>query len=230
MKRLRERVTRNVITKEERQRLYIPYMVTGEYGDKRKRPHWHAILFNYYPSDAKYKYTTDHGERVFDSDEVQSIWGKGIAEFGSVTMESAGYVARYAAKKLVHGKDQEHNYHPIHRTSCKRAIGRTWIEKNWRHTFENGYILTKEGIKLSIPRYYTDWFKENKPLEYTKYECFLKQDIIKKAELKARKEEIEYFSNVFSRGPFKEHPLSPSKLKETVLKSKFKQLQERLKL
>ena len=32
-----------------RDKEYKNYMVTGEYGDKTKRKHWHAILFNYRP-------------------------------------------------------------------------------------------------------------------------------------------------------------------------------------
>ena len=130
MMRLREKVTRGITDKSLRDSLYIPYMVTGEYGEKNKRPHWHAILFNYSPSDAVYKYSTHSGERVFDSAELSSLWGKGNLEFGSVTIESAGYVARYAAKKLVHGRDGEHDFDPIHKTSAivtGKQIGRAHV-------------------------------------------------------------------------------------------------------
>lgn len=142
--------------KEIRNQTYIPFMVTGEYGDINKRPHWHAIIFNYAPLDSEHKYTTERGEKVFNSNELQKIWGKGNIEYGTVTMDSASYVARYAAKKLTHGKDQDHDYHPFHRTSCKRAIGRTWIEKYWKHTFENGFIVLPNGQKSKIPRYCID--------------------------------------------------------------------------
>ena len=66
----------------------ISYMVTGEYGERRKRPHWHAIIFGYSPSDATYKYTSETGEKVYESDEIHSIWKKGACEFGSVTLRS----------------------------------------------------------------------------------------------------------------------------------------------
>ena len=52
--------------------------------------------------DATYKYTTEQGEKVYDSQETQQLWKKGQIEFGSVALDSAGYVARYAAKRLVH--------------------------------------------------------------------------------------------------------------------------------
>ena len=62
-KSLREKVTRGITDPELKKQLYIPFMVTGEYGEKNKRPHWHVILFNYRPKDATYKYTTDQGEK-----------------------------------------------------------------------------------------------------------------------------------------------------------------------
>ena len=37
--------------------------------------------------------------KVYDSQEIQQLWKKGQIEFGSVTLDSAGYVARYAESK-----------------------------------------------------------------------------------------------------------------------------------
>ena len=231
MKSLREKVTRGITDPELKKQLYIPFMVTGEYGEKNKRPHWHVILFNYRPKDATYKYTTEQGEKVYDSQEIQQLWKKGQIEFGSVTLDSAGYVARYAAKKLVHGKDDEHDYHPIHRTSCKRAIGRSWIEKYYQHTFDHGFVVLPNGQKSKIPRYYVDWLKKNHPEEWEKYVTTIRLDLQNKGQLKSKKDELDYFATLLSyRGDGAPRPLTRSKVEETILKSKFKQLQERLKL
>lgn len=230
VKRLREKVTRGIQTKEVRDALYIPYMVTGEYGELTKRPHWHALLFNYFPSDYKYKYTTDLGHKVYESETLEKLWQKGNIEFGEVTMESAGYVARYAAKKLVHGNDQDHDYHPIHKVSSRRAIGRSWIESYWKHTFDNGFVVDPTGNKLKIPRYYVDWLKKNKEDEYIKYIFGVREDLMKKAEKKARKEEQDWLTDLYNRRHGSPYPQTRAKVKETVLKSKFKKLQENLKL
>jgi len=40
----------------------IGMFVTGEYGEKTKRPHWHALLFNYRPDDLIYKYSNERGD------------------------------------------------------------------------------------------------------------------------------------------------------------------------
>lgn len=205
-------------------------MVTGEYGEKTKRPHWHALLFNYRPKDSIYKYSTDAGEKVYESEELAKIWKKGNLEYGSVTIDSAGYVARYASKKLVHGKDQEHDYHPIHKTSARRGIGRSWIEKYFRHTFENGFVVLPNGQTSKIPRYYVDWCKKNEPKMYYYYISEVLPNIKKKAELKARKEEMEFLSNVINYKGDGAYPQQRSTVKQTILKSKFKKLQEHLKL
>lgn len=208
----------------------LSYMVTGEYGEKNKRPHWHAIIFNYSPTDATIGYTSDRGDTVYFSEALNNIWGNGKTEFGSVTIESAGYVARYAAKKLVHGEDDTHEYHPIHRTSKGRPIGISWLQKYWEHTFKTGYIVLPNGQKTGIPRYYVDWLKKHHEEQYLCYISTIRADIQKGAEKKARKEELEYISSCLSYRRPGIRPITLSKIKDTILKSKFKQLQERLKL
>lgn len=208
----------------------ITFMVTGEYGEKNKRPHWHALVFNYAPKDAEKKYVTDHGEQVYSSKFLEKLWGKGTIEYGSLTIESAGYVARYAAKKLVHGKDEDHNYHPIHKTSSKRAIGRSWIEKHYKHAFAHGFIVLPNGSRAKIPRYYLDWLKKYKPIDWENYISGKKTEIQALAEKMARRDELDYIASIFSYKPGRANPLTRSQVKETILKSKFKLLQERLKL
>lgn len=229
MKKLREHVTRNITDPDLKKEFAISYMVTGEYGDKKKRPHWHAIIFNYSPDDKKPKYTSHSGEQVFTSQFLTELWSKGQIDFGSVTLESAGYVARYAAKKLAHGKDQDHDYHPIHKTSSKHAVGKKWIEKYWKQTFDNGFIILK-GKKASIPRYYLDWLKKNNMPEYLRFLTGPRKETIKLIEEMNRRDEMEFLLNTLNHTSGAGYPLRKSGVKHTILKQKFKKLQERLKL
>lgn len=208
----------------------IPYMVTGEYGDQNKRPHWHALLFNYRPCDAIKHYTTDRGDTVWHSKYLQDLWGRGNIEFGSVTLDSASYVARYSAKKLTHGNDQDHDYHPIHKTSSKHGIGRSWIEKHYKHAFSNGFVTLPDGQVTNIPRYYVDWAKNHRPDVWRHYVTEVRPQIIKLAESKQRKEDMEYISDCLNYKGGANYPMSRPLVKETILKRKFKQLQEHLKL
>lgn len=230
MKSLRELRTRNITDPELRKKFAISYMVTGEYGEQNKRPHWHALIFNYRPKDAKYKYTTDLGHKVYTSEEIETLWGKGNTEFGDITLESASYTARYAAKKLVHGNDGTHDYEPVHKTSSKHAIGKLWIEKYWERTFQNGNIILPNGQESRIPRYYVDWLKKHHPKEWTDYVTQLRLELQKEAQKKNRKEELEYLSALLNQTPGQPRPITKAKVRITILNQKFKNLQEKLKL
>lgn len=209
----------------------LPVMVTGEYGELNKRPHWHALIFNYSPSDGKLKYTSERGDKVYTSEHLKYLWPNGNSEYGNVTLDSANYVARYAAKKLVHGDDQSHDYHPIHRTSSKHGLGKSWIEKYYQHTFENGFIILPNGTKSKIPRYYVDWAKKYQPEIWLYYVTEVLPKIQKDSQLKNEIENWYYRRNleevdVVQRYMVKTKP----EVKEIILQSKFNKLQEKLKL
>ena len=228
MKRLLEDLNRNITCKENRH--ILPFMVTGEYGDKTKRPHWHVLLFNYRPHDAQHHRYTDLGHQVFKSDYIAKIWKHGFIEFGEITMESASYVGRYAAKKLSHGKDQEHDYHPIHNTSKRHVIGKSWLKKNAEQIFKLGYVTLPNGQKCSIPRYYLDYVKKNIPELYFHYISEVQPKTILLAQEQTKKEEMAFLSNLMNYQGMTSYPLTTKQVKHTILKQKFKQLQENLKL
>ena len=230
MKSLRISITRDIKDPELLKKLAIPLMVTGEYGEKNKRPHWHALLFNYRPDDAKPKYKTKLHHQVWTSDFLTTLWGKGNVEFGTITLDSASYTARYAAKKLVHGDDQSHEYHPVHRTSKRYALGKSWIEKYWKQTFDRGYIVLPNGQESRIPRYYVDWLKKNQPTAWEEYVTGLKIEMQKIAMQKNREEELEYFSALLRQKSGDPMPINKKKVKLTILNQKFQNLQGKLKL
>lgn len=80
----------------------IRYVIAGEYGTKStKRPHYHACIFGYEPTDLKfYKYSkADKTLKLYKSKELTKLWGKGIVIIGRLEYRSACYVARYVQKK-----------------------------------------------------------------------------------------------------------------------------------
>lgn len=212
----------------------IGYFVTGEYGEKTKRPHWHAILFNYRPRDAVYYRTTENGDKCFTSETLRKIWSKGMVEFGDVTFQSAGYCARYSAKKLIHGKDGEHEFNPISKKSKKNAIGKKWIERYWPDVFTEGRVRLRDGSSCGIPRYYEKWFKENLPEQWFKYVTEVKPRLMFSAETRSEKEKLDYFKNVFSRleqKGFCSRPLTNNEIRNKIAIKTFEdRLQKYLKL
>jgi len=211
----------------------IAYFVTGEYGEKNKRPHWHAILFNFAPKDGQVIGKTERGDEVRASATLSKIWSFGRAEFGSVTFESAGYCARYAAKKLVHGKDQDHCFHPISKKSSKHAIGKKFLEKHYTDIFNYGVLTLPDGQTCSIPRYYERWFKEHHPAEYFRYVTEVKPKKIEFASRTAEKENLDWCQSERDRlrvGP-RPMSLSPNQRRKKILQIKFERmLQNFLKL
>jgi hypothetical protein len=225
------------LNKERRNELYgairVSFLVAGEYGGRTKRAHWHMLIFNYRPHDAKGSHTSDRGDLVETSEFLNDLWGKGKTEFGKVTFESAGYCARYAAKKLVHGKDKDHDYHPIARRSCRYAIGKGWIEKNWRDVFGLGYLVLWTGSKMiqcGIPRFYEKWLIANHPLEWEKYIKEVKTKVIDRAVEKESKISLEEKKANLLRYAYKGLHIKKNKVREKIVDSKFKKLQESQKL
>lgn len=212
----------------------IGMFVTGEYGEQRKRPHWHAILFNYRPTDARFHRTTETGDQCYTSENLGKIWGKGHCEIGEVTFESAGYCARYAAKKLVHGKDQDHDYHPISKKSSKHAIGKKWLEKFWPDVFNYGRLVLKDGTITSIPRYYEKWFKENSTDEQWRAYLDVKNKKCEHARLRNEKEMRAHWENIWRRadnGKPNHNVLTPTQVRKKITQKTFEdRLQSYLKL
>lgn len=210
----------------------IGVFVTGEYGEKFQRPHWHACVFGYRPKDAEYKYSNDRGDRVYSSTSLTELWGQGVVDFGEVTFESAGYCARYAAKKLIHGRDQEHDFHPISKKSSKQAIGKSWLEKFWPDAFNRGNILLPNGQSSAIPRYYEKWLKEKHPDAFYRY--LINKKLTKQSDaIENSAEEFSKWMNeliLFRDRGVQFDPITRAEVDRTILDLNFKKLQENLKL
>ena len=86
----------------------VRFFGCGEYGDRGGRPHYHGLLFGLDFEDKKLWSVRD-GYRVYKSDQLEKLWPFGMSEIGSVTPESAGYVARYCLKKFT-GKGADDHY------------------------------------------------------------------------------------------------------------------------
>lgn len=93
MKRLRARF----------RKLKIRFYVSGEYGEKDGRPHYHALLFGVDFPDRRYWRTSETGFRLDRSAILESLWPFGFCEIGEVSFESAAYCARYIMKKITGG-------------------------------------------------------------------------------------------------------------------------------
>jgi hypothetical protein len=157
-KRLRERTGATIKTFE-----------CGEYGEKRGRPHYHMIIWNWKPTDERLIKQNISGDSLFNSQYLEKIWSKGLIIYGNISYESAAYVARYVNKKKITralAPDQEETYINMSR---KEGIGKgEWTINHEKYQKLNSiYVPTKNGTKIcKIPRYYLkQWEKELKKNE-----------------------------------------------------------------
>lgn len=158
----------------------IRYYMCGEYGDKTKRAHYHMCLFGWEPTDKQF-YSTSGSKiksRIYTSETLNKIWGKGNVWTGEVTFESAAYVARYIMKKI-NGQAAKKHYESVDpetgeiinrkpeytKMSLKPGIGAKWLEKYQTDVYPEGTVITR-GVKGKSPKYYDNKFKKLDPLAY----------------------------------------------------------------
>lgn len=111
--------------------LRIRYFIVGEYGDETQRPHYHAALFNYptclYGSS---RYNQRRNNCCVACDTIRDTWGLGHTLSGTLTPESAAYIAGYVTKKMTNAGDERLNgRHPeFARMSLRPGVGgdSTW--------------------------------------------------------------------------------------------------------
>lgn len=217
----------------------VGVMVVGEYGEKTKRPHWHAILFNYRPKDCVYLRDNELGDKIYTSKTLDKLWGKNDSEqkpneIGDVTFKSAGYVARYSAKKLVHGLDSTHDFNPIFRCSSKHAIAKKWLEQYYLDVFSHGHVILGNGQSAPVPRYYEKWLKKEHPDVWINYLAKTKAEKQLSAQERGDAEAIiladhkEELANTY--GYLAPAPQTKQQARKAINKQRFELLQSKLKL
>ncbi|WNK12979.1 MAG: replication initiator protein [Microvirus sp.] len=133
----------------------IRFFLCGEYGEQLGRPHYHAIVFGWFPSDAVLiKGTGDMS--LWSSQLLSSTWGHGFASVGQVSFDSAAYVANYATKKIT-GPSADAHYRgrrPEYLLMSRRpGIGRAWFDKFSSDVFPCDEVIVN-GVPCRPPRYY----------------------------------------------------------------------------
>lgn len=117
----------------------IKYYASGEYGERNDRPHYHCIILGLSP---------------LDKSLIERAWPYGFVHCGSVTYDSARYVADYVFKRYdgemrrrVYGDRQE----PFQLQSL--GVGKRYAEDNAEQIVSR-LDITVFGDHVGIPRYY----------------------------------------------------------------------------
>lgn len=140
----------------------VKYFACGEYGDRTKRPHYHAAVFNFgLPADSK-QWDTENAT----SETINNIWGMGLVTLSELNTARMAYVAGYVLKKAgykkqiyIDGETGEQLQPPFRDMS--KGIGKSWLTA-YGNDLRMGYVQHDQR-KLPIPRYYKDRLKKDDP-------------------------------------------------------------------
>lgn len=144
----------------------VRYFACGEYGETTLRPHYHAIIFGPAFRDLVPIRQSSRGDILYFSNRLSAVWGLGHVSLGAVTFQSAGYVARYALKKITgeQAKDHYTRVHPHTGEIChvrpefitmsrRPGIGSGWYDKFSSDLWPSDECVVN-GHKQKVPRYY----------------------------------------------------------------------------
>ena len=155
----------------------IKMMCCCEYGSKTLRPHYHIILFNYFPDDIpkigdqlKWYKRTRKGSLLFKSKFLENLWSHGFVDVGLVNHQTCRYVSQYCCKKVFKtSKDYVDKIKEApEKLVCSVGFGLDWFLRNYRAVIDSGKIILG-GFTFSIPRYFIKKLEFiNKPL-FDKY-------------------------------------------------------------
>lgn len=162
----------------------IKFFMSGEYGDDFDRPHYHAIIFGWAPPDpVYYKKSGEHD--LYTSETLDKIWGLGYCNFGTVTFDSASYVAKYTLKKVT-GKNAAKHYggkKPEFAIMSRGGregggIAHGWIKKFHTDVYPSDEIIAN-GARARPPRYYDSHLEKRDPELFEKIKAQREMDASK---------------------------------------------------
>lgn len=173
----------------------IKYFMCGEYGDRYRRPHYHACVFGIdFPDKTFFK--EKNGHKLYRSSALEKLWPLGSSLIGDVTFESAAYVARYITAKIT-GPEAEGWYQNVepdtgeivsvipeyNAMSLKPAIAKGWFQLYADETYSSDSVVAR-GLEMKPPKYYDKLFEELDPVTYEELKS-LRRTEAKKAKNKA---------------------------------------------
>lgn len=154
------------------------YVAAGEYGELRRRPHFHACIFGLDFAGERVEFGEGiRGDKIYVTPTIGKAWGKSAYPLGhtigSLTFESAAYVARYITKRI---SGPNASVLPLHRDEdsgelimpnpefllCSKGIGRKWFNDYFMSdVFPHARVITAQGSPAPVPRYYKELLKEH---------------------------------------------------------------------
>lgn len=142
-RKLVKRDLQDFIKKMRNKGIKFRYFGCGEY-TSAGYPHYHLIMFGYWPEDAVFDYNSKRGFPVYRSSVISDVWHKGIISVSEMSSGTAAYVAGYVDKKLGQGE--------FVLMSKRPGIGERYFSENLLEIYKYDNIVGEFGI-AKVPRY-----------------------------------------------------------------------------
>lgn len=144
----------------------VKYIVSHEYGGRTGRPHHHAIIFGWEPSDQRFLQKAPSGEPLFESKDISELWTHGFHSIGEANEKTAYYIASYSLKSKQHeitnpDTGEEIIVSDTMDCSIRTAIGYEYFMNNAQQLVNTSNML---------PRYYNKLMERHFPKLLEVYE------------------------------------------------------------
>lgn len=158
----------------------IRFLMSGEYGSKSFRPHYHYILFGIQFDDLVFYKSNWRGDIMYNSDSlVKNVWSKdakgrwsdgsdgrevtpvGYVVLAPLSFDSANYVARYTMKKAHDLQKDEYIKLGVEPEFClmsrRPGLGKEYFDDNYECIYECDEIIlpgADGAFTVKPPTYY----------------------------------------------------------------------------
>jgi hypothetical protein len=148
----------------------IRYMLRGEYGEQKGRPHFHFLFFNLRLDDLKiYSGKPGQSDALWVSPWLQDVWGMGTVKVAPVNASTAQYTAAYLDKLILSPRDAGavdlstgEIVPPFNRYSTRPGLGAGYYDRYgdelWAHD-----SMVVDGAIVGLPRYYDKLMERDDP-------------------------------------------------------------------
>nr|CDL65906.1 unnamed protein product [uncultured bacterium] len=169
----------------------IRFFLSGEYGPKTFRPHYHAIIFGVDFAHDRYVWRVRRADNMFvnyyRSPSLERAWSVynndvgdyvpiGNVEFSDVSWHTCAYVARYVTKKLTGNLAQFYTTFnltpPFSLMSRKPGIAYQYYADHGLDIYDNDKInisTERGGLSMLPPKYFDHFYELDAPDDYVNY-------------------------------------------------------------
>lgn len=145
IKRLRKSILPNGVK--------IKNLTCGEYGEKKKRPHYHIVMLGWQPKDLVWGGKTAKGNDWYFSKTIKKTWGLGRITVQHFHYKEVGYISLYLNKNLTIVNEFYSNY-----MAEKRLISER--KKLKRTMLKDTGLETLEELRKYLPKLYKEYKKK----------------------------------------------------------------------